>query len=256
MSLPFEPTEPPAQHLTPFQLWSREALQHAREEAIETGRLAALEEVRLIAHAQLKSHLVAAQRSVQQASIACDPVLRADWLASASSHLNRLFHALVELHSGQGLSALPDNLEVAARDVVAGLAKAYPTIRCQFLVSGVTKHYLPAAARHALIMVLYNALQNAYDHAKPSEVSVDLQYAPDAVILLIRDNGIGTMRWAMAGRPGRGVRDMIGLMQGCGGSFFMGESRERETIIRAIVPTTEPRSQHHGESSNPQHRAR
>lgn len=200
------------------------------------GRQAVLDEVRMLEHAQLKAHVMAVQRCLAHAQAAAGADEVQGWLAEGAAQAHRLLQVVVGLHHAAGDSALPGDLEQAARDTVASLAVAYPACTCTLEVCGRPVAAPGALVRRAAILVLYNALHNAYTHGRPSQVVVQLQYAPDALILVVRDNGAGGAWAASDVRSGRGLDDMQQLVRCCGGACVIDSAAGDGTTVTATFP--------------------
>lgn len=203
------------------------------------GRQQVLDELRLLEHGQLKTHVLAVQRCLAQARATEASELRARWLDESQRQAQRLLDVVVQLHQSVGSSALPDDLEQTVADVARSLVVAYPHCACQVEVIG---QRLPIGAQiqRALILVLYNALSNAYRHGSPTRIGVQLQYAPDALILVVCDDGCG-MALDASDWVGRGLRDMRALVARHGGTLRISSAPGAGTELRAFFPLDEQR---------------
>lgn len=199
------------------------------------GRQAVLDEVRMLEHAQLKAHVMATQRCLLQAQAAGEPGEMRRWIDAGTAQVARLLQVVVELHRAVSDSALPDDLEQTARDTVASLAVAYPHCTCTLEVCGPRPAAMDDAVRRAVVLMLYNALHNAYTHGNPSSVQVHLRYAPDALILVVRDDGNGGASTAHTG-AGRGLRDIERLAARCGGALRIESDPTSGTVVTATMP--------------------
>ena len=179
-----------------IQRWRRDAerfqrtLLHLGE---ARGRQAVLDEVRMLEHAQLKAHVMATQRCLLQAQAADDVGEIRHWVDAGTAQVTRLLQVVVGLHHAASDSALPGDLEQTARDTVASLAVAYPSCTCTLEVCGPRPATIDDVVQRAIVLMLYNALHNAYTHGQPSAVQVQLHYAPEVLILVVRDNGRGSV---------------------------------------------------------------
>lgn len=201
------------------------------------GRQAVLDEVRMLEHAQLKAHVMATQRCLLQAQAAGEVGEIQRWVDEGTVQVTRLLQVVVGLHHAAGDSALPGDLEQTARDTVASLAVAYPDCTCTLEVCGPRPTEIDDVVQRAIVLMLYNALHNAYTHGHPSAVQVQLQYAPDALILVVRDNGSGGVSTTHAGQ-GRGLSDIEQLVSSCGGMVRIESTPARGTVVTATVPLT------------------
>ncbi|PDW05044.1 hypothetical protein [Candidatus Viridilinea mediisalina] len=73
------------------------------------GRQAILDEVRMLAHGHLKTHVLAVQRCRILARDAPTPVQRSDGLTAGLRQTRRLLDRVVTLHQTAGSSALPSD---------------------------------------------------------------------------------------------------------------------------------------------------
>lgn len=199
------------------------------------GRQEILDEVRMLEHGQLKSHILALQRCLTLARDGESPEQRAYWLDEGLSQTRRLLEVVVMLHQSVGTSALPSDLERTLADVAQSLAVAYPACACRVEVFGRRPARLGETIQRALILVLYNALNNAYTHGRPATIAVQLQYAPDALILIVRDDGRG-ITGAARRSGGRGLRDVSQLVEQHGGTLIVASEPQVGTRITAIFP--------------------
>ncbi|MEI7642933.1 MAG: ATP-binding protein [Chloroflexales bacterium] len=201
------------------------------------GRQEILDEVRMLEHGQLKAHILALQHCLTLARDAESPEQRAAWLDEGLTQTRRLLEVVVMLHQAVGSSALPSDLECTLADVAQSLAVAYPACACRVEVSGQRPAHLGEPIQRALILVLYNALSNAYTHGRPAMITVQLQYAPDALILVVCDDGQGMDDADLTRRPGgRGLRDVRQLMAQHGGTLLVASEPQAGTRITATFP--------------------
>ena len=215
------------------------------------GRQAILDEVRMVEHACLKAHVVATQRCMFQAQAAQESWETRQWLEQALVQIDRLLQVVVELHRAVGTSALPDDFERSVADTMASLAVAYPHCTATFEVCGprpVTGH--DETVQRATLLILYNALLNAYTHGSPSSVRVQVQYAPDALILVVSDNGVGGVgsipsRGAYRAQ-GRGLRDCAEIATRCGGVLRLESPPTGGTTLTVTLPLTNHALRTHG----------
>lgn len=215
------------------------------------GRQEVLDDVRMLEHGQLKTHVLAVQRCLSLARDAASTEQREHWLDEGLSQARRLLEVVVMLHQAAGTSALPSDLERTVADVAQSLAVAYPRCSCQVEVAGRRPGSISESVKRALILVLYNALNNAYLHGHPAQVAVQLQYAPDALILVVRDDGRG-MPPAGQHSGGRGLRDMRDLVAEHGGTLRIVSEPDAGTQMRVTFPL-EGGDAESGESRNATH---
>lgn len=211
----------------------RQWMRHGEEQ----GRQQALEEVRMVAHGHLKTHVLAVQRCLVHARDARSDEEQAYWIDAGLQQAKHLLETVVLLHQSLGPSLLPNDFEQTVVDVARSLIVAYPHVRCHVEVLGQKPAYLPDAIKRAASMVFYNAINNAYRHANPTTVTVHLQYATDALIVSISDDGCG-MPEHLERTSGRGLRDMQAVVQEQYGELTIWSDRYRGTEVRAVFPLT------------------
>lgn len=199
------------------------------------GRQQALDEVRILAHGQLKAHIIAAQHCLTDALKVANSEVCANRLKQGLMQIEHLVCAVTRLHSDVDASATTTNVEQALRTIAANLSAAYPACECQVDAIGRPATVLAPSLQGALALVLYNALHNAYTHGKPSRIHVHLQYAPDAVILVVADNGYGFSPNANAA-GGRGMRDMRHVTRQHNGALSVESRPGRGTRVTATFP--------------------
>lgn len=91
---------------------------------------------------------------------------------------------------------------------------------------------------NALFRVAQEALTNAVRHAHAHEIGVNLSFAPSAVTMLIRDDGIGFDSADRDAQDGMhaGLESMHKRISAVGGSLAIESSPAQGTTIRAEVP--------------------
>jgi signal transduction histidine kinase len=90
---------------------------------------------------------------------------------------------------------------------------------------------LPAAVESTAYRIVQEALTNVIKHAKASKADIHLTYTPDALIIEVRDNGIG-------GTPQttRGIAGMQARAQLFGGSVRAAQAGSGGFSVRAHLP--------------------
>jgi two-component sensor histidine kinase len=224
-----------------FTFTRKQRHEKTRDEALlklgeARGRQAILDDVRMLEHGQLKAHVLAVQHCIEQARAAGGADSYA-WIDEASSQIQRLLDVVVSLHRSTSDSALPDDFEQTLVDVTRSLATAYPRCTCRVEVNGRRQVETPEPVRRALTLTLYNALANAFTHANPAHVTVQLQYAPDVIILVVTDDGCGLPSEAPV-TNGRGLRDIRQLVESLDGAVTLTSSIRTGTVLRATLPLT------------------
>lgn len=113
---------------------------------------------------------------------------------------------------------------------------------------------LPAEVEDALFKMAQEALNNARRHSGGSAVMVSLRYAPEAVTLVVQDDGVG-LPAGSAAHPAQlpadsrhlGLRGMYERVRALGGRLELVSGDEGGLLVRATVPVT--RSGTDGDSS-------
>ena len=101
-------------------------------------------------------------------------------------------------------------------------------------VKGV-KRSLPTSTEVVLLRVAQEALANVGKHAGAREVTVELDYDDDTVLLTVSDDGAGFNPDAVSG--GYGLRGMRERIRQAGGTITVATAPGEGTVVRAEVPT-------------------
>ena len=213
----------------------RTALASLLHWAEQRGRQHTLEEVRMLVHGQLTPHMIAVQHCIATAQAAQSSQERDECLKQGCIQAHKLHQLVVELHSGTGSSMLAGDFEQTLRETALSLSAVYPACACHVKVSGPPSP-LRDAVQRAFVIVLYNALHNAYRHADPSSIHVHFQYAPDATILVVADDGCGLAAEEQVSRRGRGLQDMQRVVAAQGGTLAIESTEGNGTRICATIP--------------------
>jgi len=89
----------------------------------------------------------------------------------------------------------------------------------------------------AVYRIVQEALTNARRHAPGAAVDVELHYTPDALRLLVRDNGPGTAPGSSGGAPGgHGLLGMHERAAAVGGRLRAGEGSGGGFLVEATLP--------------------
>ena len=103
---------------------------------------------------------------------------------------------------------------------------------------------LPEIVRLALYRIYQVAITNALRHAEASEVSVSFTQNDDAVIMEVKDNGVGfevPQRWIDFARRGHlGIVGAIERAQAIGGRLEVQSVPDQGTCFRVVVPLNRP----------------
>lgn len=196
------------------------------------GRRQALDEVQMLAHGPLQAHLIALQQCLTLAATTT-PTESHRWIQEGQAQAKLLQSYMMRLHTTDTVRHI--DLEQVVGDITVNLHSVYPSCACRVEVLGNSLTQLAPEGKQALILVLYNALQNAYRHAHPSSVLVQLQYAPDATILVVADDGCG-FPIGLPRASGRGIRDMERVVREHSGTFAIENLDGRGTRVTATFP--------------------
>lgn len=208
------------------------------------GRQQILDEVRMLEHGQLKAHVLAVQQCIARAQLHHPAPMREALLAQAMEQTNRLLKVVVSLHEAVSDSALPDDLEQTVVEVVRSLSAVYPACGCRVEVLGERRPPISEPVKRALTMVLYNAANNALIHGQPSQLVIQLRYAPDSLMLEVNDNGKGMLE-AERRAGGRGLRDVRQLIESLQGTLTITSAALVGTTLTALVPL--PKAEREGD---------
>jgi PAS domain S-box-containing protein len=156
--------------------------------------------------------------------------------------LNLLDHAIADARKAvQGLRAeAPESdLVELLRRTAATLDREQP-VRFRLAVNGAARAIHPSQAA-TVHRIAGEALTNAYRHARATSIDVHVDFRPDEVRVLIRDNGIGIdPTVALHGKPGHmGVLAMYERAELLGGSLHIGNGK-RGTVVELVVPGVLP----------------
>jgi signal transduction histidine kinase len=147
----------------------------------------------------------------------------------ANEELRQAIHALSYLH--RTAADLPSSL----RQLVRGIEAA--GIHARLKVSGPPRALTPGQ-QEALYRAANEALVNVKRHARATDVTVLLTYAPTRTTLVIRDNGAGLLApRETAGRLHFGVRTMQRRLEEVGGELEIRNVPEGGVRVTAWVST-------------------
>ena len=90
-------------------------------------------------------------------------------------------------------------------------------------------------ARHSMLMVVKEALNNAVKHAAPREISVVLRVAQNQISIVVADDGQG-FRLDQAAGVGNGLENMQKRMRAIGGGVEFSTQPGQGTSVRFHVP--------------------
>lgn len=96
---------------------------------------------------------------------------------------------------------------------------------------------LPAVVEDALFKIGQEALNNTRKHSRGDAVMVALRFSPEAVTLVVQDNGIGLSKGGSDEPPDRyGLRGMRERAVGLGGELKLLGGDEGGLVVRATIP--------------------
>ena len=131
------------------------------------------------------------------------------------------------------------SLEDALKEEVQRFA-ARGIEKAAFTHTGKTKD-LPRDVQAALLRICQEALMNARKHARARRVDVRLEVGPDAVSLVVQDDGVGFDPDAAASTDGQqsgyGMTSMGQRARLQGGTLTIQSGGDKGTVIEAKIPT-------------------
>jgi signal transduction histidine kinase len=109
-----------------------------------------------------------------------------------------------------------------------------------FSTSGLLPEDVPVLAQNALHRVVRESLMNVYKHAQASHATVRLVSTPQAITVVVQDDGIGLparVEEHQAGTEGHfGLRTLKRQVEDLHGQFAVRAGEDGGTIVRATVP--------------------
>jgi signal transduction histidine kinase len=112
------------------------------------------------------------------------------------------------------------------------------SLRCNFHSTGVREESLPQAVQQNLLRIAQEAISNAVRHAKPTLISVSLNYESPNLFLEVKDNGHGIPDTEAAFKEGFGVSNMQARAAQLGAQLEIRTSAGRGTSIVIRLPIT------------------
>jgi signal transduction histidine kinase len=98
---------------------------------------------------------------------------------------------------------------------------------------------LPASAALSVYRIVQESLTNTLRHAGPARARVLLRYLPDALEVLVSDNGAGVARDEGSPVPDGGGHGLVGMRERValfGGELAAGPRPEGGYAVRARIP--------------------
>ena len=97
---------------------------------------------------------------------------------------------------------------------------------------------LDAAAEHAVLRVVQEAVGNAVRHGEPASIEVRLTETAGRVEAIVRDDGRGFDPDAVSGRHGMGLELMRERLREVGGAVEVDSTPDRGTTVRVTLPAS------------------
>ncbi|MBV8414769.1 MAG: response regulator [Verrucomicrobia bacterium] len=108
--------------------------------------------------------------------------------------------------------------------------------RCHFQADNLPENKLSPAAKHQLLRIAQEAINNAARHANPTVILLTLRWQSSKIVLRITDNGKGFSAGALKTSEGLGLRNMRKRAEEIGGKLEIQTSEGRGTSITVRVP--------------------
>jgi signal transduction histidine kinase len=139
------------------------------------------------------------------------------------------------IHELLFLDARRDGLVASVRELVRTF-EVTTGLPLHFVVTG-TPTALAANREDALFRAAHEALVNVERHARASMATVELTYDADAVVLAVRDDGVGLGHRDPFGAEGGhfGIRAMQQRLVDAGGELRVGNARPRGVVVEAEI---------------------
>lgn len=130
------------------------------------------------------------------------------------------------------------SLTEAMKQEVAKFSQS-SSIAAKFNVIG-NRHELPPDVDIALLRICQESLTNARKHSKARQVTVDLIFDNDSVVLAVKDNGTGfkseTPIEGNGKRKGFGLISMRDRTRNIGGTFDIQSEEGKGTQLKVVIP--------------------
>jgi PAS domain S-box-containing protein len=229
---------------------AREALMRQLVAAQEAERQRIAREL----HDQMGQHIVALSLGVAQLSrIAADvggakPVL--EQLQRVTDLLGRDVHTLALELRPSVLDHL--GLSVALTSYAEDIA-ARTQLEIDVHCDDIAARNVSSVIQTGLYRIAQEALTNVVKHAKAKRVSIILENTPEALLLIIEDDGIGMsqIEHTSSAAPTLGLSGMRERAALFGGTLSIESTRGRGTTVYARVPLTTPPAQDEHEQTTP-----
>jgi PAS domain S-box-containing protein len=165
-------------------------------------------------------------------------------LVAAQATLQRIIQMLRTLCGELRPPTLtPFGLEKAIRSHAEQFREAHPELEIGLSLTS-DDQILPEHVRLALFRIYQEALNNVVRHAKAQQVMIRFQLSPEQTVLEIQDNGQGfempQRRVELARQGHLGLVGAAERTEAAGGELKVISAPGKGTLIRAIVPRSEP----------------
>jgi signal transduction histidine kinase len=150
-----------------------------------------------------------------------------DGLAQVHKQVRHVSHGLIPVEvDAEGLRAALEDLSERIRQQ-AGIVCLFHCPQPVLLKDALT-------ATH-LYHIVQEAANNALRHGRPDRIDIHLRARPDALVLTIRDDGVG-VRNGSRHRSGVGIRLMRYRAGLIGGVVHIGPGEEKGTLVTCTLP--------------------
>ena len=109
-------------------------------------------------------------------------------------------------------------------------------LRCDFRSHRVPEERLSATVQHQLLRIAQEAISNAVRHAKPTVITVTLDWKPPHLILQVKDNGSGITQARLEQSEGVGLASMRERAKQIAAELGIQTAAGRGTSIIVTVP--------------------
>jgi signal transduction histidine kinase len=108
--------------------------------------------------------------------------------------------------------------------------------RCHFNSDNIPESKISSWAKHQLLRIAQEAIQNAARHANPTLIAITLRWRAPNLVLKVTDDGTGIPAHRLKNCEGFGLQNMRKRVQDMSGKFEMQTATGRGTSIIVTVP--------------------
>jgi signal transduction histidine kinase len=108
--------------------------------------------------------------------------------------------------------------------------------RCHFNSDNIPESKISSWAKHQLLRIAQEAIQNAARHANPTLIAITLRWQAPNLVLKVADDGTGIPAHRLKNCEGFGLQNMRKRVQDMNGKFEMQTATGRGTSIIVTVP--------------------